>query len=132
MRRVRGFCAMNEPYLLRRRLLAWGLVFGIWTLIGLFDAAQVYLQGQLVRSQTPPPQPPDTRTSVPRTPEQPTPEQPTYLWCALVIGVADWYVLAALTPLVYFLARRYSFAPGHRTRDIFLHAIVSSLCALVV
>jgi two-component system, LytTR family, sensor kinase len=98
---------MNEPYLLRRRLLAWSLVFGIWTLIGLFDAAQVYLWGQMAN-------------------------KPTSWWCALVIGVVDWYVLAALTPLVYLLARRFRFERGQRTRDVLLHVIASGLCALVV
>src|SRR5262249_35358233 len=53
-------------------------------------------------------------------------------WNALIIGLVDWYVLAALTPLIYFLARHFRFEPRQRARDIVLHLVVSCLCALVV
>src|SRR5262245_22656864 len=98
---------MNEPYLLKRRLLAWGLVVGLWTLLGVIDATQIYLQSQLTGVHTD-------------------------WWNALIIGLIDWYVLAALTPLIYFLARHFRFEPRQRARDIVLHIVVSCLCALVV
>jgi sensor histidine kinase YesM len=90
------------------RRLKWGLIFGIWTLIGLMDATQVYLRPSYVD------------------------DTPRQSWLgALVIGVSDWYLLALLTPVIFYLARRFSFKQ-HRGRDIAVHLLAAVCCALLV
>ncbi len=71
---------MSDSTILNRRLLWFAVVFGVWTLIGLLDAVQIYLQHAYV-------------------------QEPIAWWIALLAGVTDWYIWAALTPLIVFLAR---------------------------
>jgi two-component sensor histidine kinase len=83
------------------------LYFGVWTLAGLFDAAQSCLHSLHAR-------------------------QPFDVWRNLVIGISDWYVLAALTPGIFWLARRFPVEPPHRVRDGALHVGAGILCSLIV
>jgi two-component sensor histidine kinase len=80
------------------------LCLGAWTLVGLFDAWQAYLHSLFNNSAF-------------------------VWWRALLLGVSDWYVMAALTPAIFFLARRFPFAPGHRVRDGAVHALASCVCS---
>jgi signal transduction histidine kinase len=48
------------------------------------------------------------------------------------VGLSDWYVWAALTPLVLWLARRYPLRAGRWGRPLLLHTAVSVALALLL
>jgi hypothetical protein len=83
------------------------LVWGIWTVVGLVDAGQSYFLHAT------------TGTPVP-------------LWTCLLLGVSDWYVWAAFTPLIVWMARRWPLAPGAWGFPLFFHLAASLLTSLVV
>jgi two-component system, LytTR family, sensor kinase len=111
-----GYNALNLPTtrdlkmyrnLLRYRAVRWGLCFGFWTCLGLLNVTQSYLH-HLQRGQS-------------------------IVWSGvLLIAFADWWLWAALTPLILYLARRFPLEPPAWRRHLLLHAGVSALVALAV
>jgi signal transduction histidine kinase len=96
------------PTALPRRPWAWvALVFAVCTLLGLINAGQSCLHALSAH-------------------------RPISWWYVAVVGLADWYVWAALTPLVLWLARRYPLRAGRWGRPLLLHAAVSVALALLV
>ena len=67
-----------------RRWVLWAVVFAVWTLLGLLDAGQMSVIYLIA-------------------------DKPFAWWQVLAVGCADWYMWAALTPFVLWLARRYPF-----------------------
>ena len=83
-----------------RRLLRLGMIWGIWTLIGLFFTSQLYL----ARLYT---------------------EKPLPWTTALIIQLTGSYLWALATPLVLWLARRFPFDRQHWLRNLSVHLGVS-------
>jgi signal transduction histidine kinase len=73
---------MNDGNLCHRRWLRWSLIFGLWTLMGLFDGYQTFLCSGFIG-------------------------RPMPLNVAILRGLAEWYIWAALAPFIFRLARRY-------------------------
>jgi signal transduction histidine kinase len=93
--------------LLQYRAVRWGLCFGFWTCLGLFNVTQGYVQ----RYQTGEP----------------------IVWSEiLVTAFVDWWLWAALTPLLLYLARRFPLEPPAWRRHLLVHAAVSAAAALVM
>jgi signal transduction histidine kinase len=82
-------------------------VFAVCTLLGLINVGQSCLHALLAG-------------------------RPFSWWRAAVVGLADWYAWAALTPLVLWLARRYPLRAGRWGRPLLLHAAVSVALALLI
>ncbi len=90
-----------------RRWVLWAVVFAVWTLLGLIDAGQMSVIYLLA-------------------------DKPFTWWQVLAVGCADWYMWAALTPLVLWLARRYPFRAKSWPRRLLLHGAVSVALSLLV
>src|SRR5262245_60365438 len=82
-----GYAAAQTPSAPRPHFLSrwWpriGLIFAIFTLVGVLEAGQSIMM-QLVSNKSP------------------------SGWRALLLGVADWYMWAALTPFVLWASQLY-------------------------
>jgi two-component system LytT family sensor kinase len=82
--------------MLERRWIRWLLIFGCWTLLGLFSATRMALNyaygGYPVRWQP-----------------------------VLTFALTDWYVWALLSPMIVWLARRFAIEP-RAGNEGFLHS----------
>lgn len=87
---------MNPP-LTQRRWLRWGAALALWTLIGLAFASQFYLSSSKLG-------------------------RPVSWGQALGYSLADWYVFAALSAPVIWLARRLRFERANWARRALAHA----------
>jgi hypothetical protein len=87
------------PYL-ERRWVRWSLYIAFWTMLAMINVGQNYYS-RWIRGN------------------------PFVLWKAMVLGVSDWYMWAALAPLVYQLARRYPLDQRRWSMSLPLHVIVS-------
>jgi len=94
--------------LLQRRWARWFLFISFWTALGLFNAGQSYISRRVAR------------------------DLPFNLVDAIVIGVVDWYLWAALVPLIYVLVRHYPLDQGNWPSSVPLHLSVGTLCTLFV
>ncbi|HEX8652671.1 MAG TPA: histidine kinase [Pyrinomonadaceae bacterium] len=90
-----------------RRLLRLGMIWGIWTLIGLFFTSQLYL----ARLYT---------------------EKPLAWLNVLVVQLAGSYLWALATPLILWLARRFPFERRHWLRNLSVHLSVSVLLITLI
>jgi signal transduction histidine kinase len=77
-----------------------------WTLLGFLNVSQTYFM----------------RTTLGR---------PFDFWEALVYGLTDWYIWAALAPVVWFLGRWFPLEQGRWVRHLPLHVVFSFICAFV-
>jgi two-component sensor histidine kinase len=87
------------PYL-ERRWVRWSLYIGFWTMLAMINVGQNYYKNWIRGN-------------------------PFDLWKAMLLGVSDWYMWAALAPLVYQLARRYPLDQRRWSMSLPLHVIVS-------
>jgi signal transduction histidine kinase len=99
---------MNAQPLLQRRWVWWALVFAVWTLLGLLDAGATYFHWALVLGR------------------------PLPWWQVVGLGFADWYICAALTPAVFWIARRCSFRQGRWPLRLLFHLGASLLFGVLV
>ncbi len=90
---------------LPRRWFKWLLWFGFWTLIGLSFAFQFHISS--------------AKAGLEVTWKQ-----------AVGYALGDWYVFAALSIPVVWLARRFDFESGHRRRSLAVHLPGSLLFSL--
>jgi signal transduction histidine kinase len=98
---------MNATPLWHRLLWRCLLILGFWTALGLVDAGQsCYL---LVCAN-----------------------QPIVWWRVLATAFSDWYLWAALTPLVLWLVRHYPIVRPQRAWRIFFHLVVSLALTFLV
>lgn len=81
-----------------RRFLQWALIFAGWTLIVLTFSVQAYVFA-VVRGRT------------------------DSYWHEFILASSEWYVWAALTPLVLFLCRRFRIASQNWPRALLLHLV---------
>ncbi len=98
---------MRARQLLQHRWVRWCLYLGFWTLLGLCNVCQGTIYHLTVGTPC-------------VWPEQ------------LVVGCTDWYIWAAITPLILALARRFPFGRATWRRSLAVHAAGSVLAALVV
>jgi len=92
----------------QRRWARWALFIAFWTFLGLFNAGQSYISRRIANNL------------------------PFNLVDAIVIGVVDWYLWAALVPLIYFLVRRYPLDQQNWPTSLPLHMAVGTLCTLLI
>jgi two-component system LytT family sensor kinase len=81
-----------------RRLLRWALIFAAWTLIVVTFSVQAYVFA-VARGR------------------------PDNFWHEFLVASSDWYVWAALTPLVLFFCRRFRITSDNWISTILLHLI---------
>jgi signal transduction histidine kinase len=99
---------MNDRPLLERRGVRWGLFFGLWTALGLFDAVQTWGLVRLLGS--------------PLTPRE-----------VFSLALAEWYLWAPLAWLLLRIGRRFPCEPGRwRSRLALLLAVSAAFAALKV
>jgi len=96
----------KHPSLLGRWWARCLVVFAIWTAVGLIDASQAYIY-HVSRGD------------------------PLPVSAALLIGVADWYVWALLTPFIVWMAGRFPLEQPTAAR-LLLHAVASIVTSLIV
>jgi two-component system, LytTR family, sensor kinase len=107
---------MNRLLLLQRPWARWLLIFGLLTLVALFEASQSFmLLHFFVQRRTPPPGPPPP---------------PMSLGTILTISLVEWYVWAALAPLLIFAARRFAFEPTRWRTSLALLLGLTAVVAL--
>jgi two-component system, LytTR family, sensor kinase len=99
---------MDKQPLPQRRWVWWALIFAAWTVLGLLDVGATYFHWGLVLKKHVP------------------------WWQAVGFGFCDWYIWAALTPAVFWLARRFSFRQGRWPLRLLFHLVVSLFFAIVV
>jgi signal transduction histidine kinase len=98
---------MNADNFLDRRWVRWGLGLGIWTVVGLFDACQMALYHAYQGYDMPWPR-------------------------VLFIGLFDWYYWALLTPVIFFVARRFPVEHGRWMWHLPVHAAAAIFFATLV
>jgi two-component system LytT family sensor kinase len=89
------------------RINRLGLFIGFWTLLGLINVGQSYF-AHLSRGA------------------------PFDFSSALLLGVSDWYVWAALTPLIIWLGRRFRLDRRPLLLNLFVHVVMTLLCVMTV
>lgn len=82
----------------KRRLLQWVLILTGWTLIVVTFSVQAYVFA-VARGR------------------------PDNFWHEFLVASTDWYIWAALTPLVLFLCRRFRIASQNWPRAVLLHLV---------
>jgi len=83
---------------IKRRGLTWALIFAGWTLIVVTFSVQAYVFA-VARGR------------------------PDNFWHEFLVASTEWYVWAALTPLVLFLCRRFRIASQNWPRAVLLHLV---------
>jgi two-component system LytT family sensor kinase len=96
---------MNLESALEKKHLKWLAIWGLWTLFGVFFTSQVALQSQLS-------------------------ENPTPFWRVLMWQLFSGYVWFAISPLILFLGRTFTFDNGGWKRAIPIHLGASIVLAL--
>ena len=96
--------------ILSRRLVRYGLIWGVWTIVGLFFTTQIYVSDYVAK-------------------------QPIRYTRPLLVQTSACYLWALATPLVLWLSRRYSIQRHNWLRRgafhfLFSLALVSALLAL--
>ena len=81
-----------------RRFLQWALIFAAWTLIVLTFSVQAYVFA-VARGR------------------------PDNFWHEFLIASSDWYIWAALTPLVLFFCRRFRITSDNWIPTVVMHLI---------
>jgi len=82
-----------------RRLLQWALIFAAWTLIVVTFSVQAYVFA-VARGR------------------------PDNFWHEFLVASSDWYIWAALTPLVLYFCRRFRITSDDWVPTVLMHLIV--------
>src|SRR5438874_2133222 len=85
---------MKETMVLQQRWVRWGLIFGFWTLLGVFFGIQLYLINALEY------------------------RHPISWRQAMFWALSDWYIWAMLSPLVLWLARLFHLSRESWAQDL--------------
>ena len=97
---------MNAGSLLRSRLKTWGVVFAVSSIIGLFFAAQMHYSAAAFG-------------------------RPVSWGQALYWTLGDWYEWAILSPIIFWLARRFTFERGRWRRSFGIHLVAAVIVSVV-
>ena len=98
---------MASPVASRSRVTKWLLIFGVWTLFGLFFASQFALQNQLS-------------------------ENPISFWRILSWQLSSGYAWFLASPLIFWLSKKYAFDDGKWKASVPIHVVASVVVALGV
>jgi two-component system, LytTR family, sensor kinase len=101
--------ALRSLFLLQHRWVRWTLYLGFMTLLGLINTGQSYLYCTAYGT-----------TGNFR------------FWPTLALGVCDWYLWAALTPAIIWLAHRFPFYPERWGRSLAVHLACNLLMSFIV
>lgn len=93
--------------LLVQRASRWLWFFSGWTALGLFSATQIYIRYAYYSDN-----PPDWQK-------------------ALTIALLDWYSWAALSPLLFWIARRFPFERNVRGASLGVHFFAGISCSFL-
>ena len=85
----------------------WLIIFGVWTLIGLFFASQFALQNQLSESPVP-------------------------FWRILSWQLASGYAWFLASPFILWLSKRYPFEDGRWKASVPIHIVASIVVSLAI
>jgi two-component system LytT family sensor kinase len=96
---------MASPVPSRRRVTKWLLIFGVWTLFGLFFASQFALQNQLS-------------------------ENPISFWRILSWQLASGYAWFVVSPIIFWLSKRFPFDDGRWKTSVPIHVVASIVVSL--
>ena len=91
------------------RWVRWLLIFGVWTLLALFDASQSYFLLHFLVER----------------------KHPMDLGKILILSLSDWYTWAALAPCLVWLARRFPFDQQRWRSWLMVLLLLSAFFALV-
>jgi sensor histidine kinase YesM len=97
---------MRQSSLTKRRLIGWSVVFACYTMLNLFTASRIYISYSYGNYSI-------------------------SWWRALLLAMPDWYGWALLTPLIYFLARRFPIERGVIVRALMVHIPASLLISIL-
>lgn len=89
-----------------RRFLQWALIFSAWTLIVVTFSVQAYV------------------FAVAR-------DRPDNFWHEFLVAASDWYIWAALTPLVLFFCRRFRITSNNWLSVVPVHLAVGVLISFL-
>ncbi len=89
-----------------RRFLQWALIFVAWTLIVVTFSVQAYVFA-LARGR------------------------PDSFWHEFLVAASDWYIWAALTPLVLFFCRRFRIRSDNWLSSVSVHLAVGVVISLL-
>lgn len=105
-----GIPTLPHDRFLSRWWLRLGLILAIFTLVGILETGQGLIMQYLSN-------------------------RPASAWQALVLGLADWYIWAALTPFVLWAAQHFPIVQRNWLLSLLrllLHLVLSTLCATIV
>jgi signal transduction histidine kinase len=97
---------MQRSFLTKRRLLVWSAVFAAYTLLNIFAASRIYISYSYGN-------------------------YPISWRLALLLALPDWYGWMLLTPLIYFLARRFTVERAVIPRALLIHIPASLLLSIL-
>jgi signal transduction histidine kinase len=89
---------------MRARLRLWAWIWAGWTALALFFAISLWLN---YLSQN----------------------RPANFRASLIVSLAEWWLWVPLTPVAIALARRFSFHPRRRGRDVVVHLAAAAVLA---
>jgi two-component system, LytTR family, sensor kinase len=89
-----------------RRFLQWALIFAAWTLIVVTFSVQAYVFA-VARGR------------------------PDSFWHEFLVAASDWYIWAALTPLVLFFCRRFRITSDNWLSSVSVHLAVGVVISLL-
>jgi hypothetical protein len=92
---------------LARRWSRFGLVMGLFTVLGLIDAGQIYMHVRRFSGNA------------------------IHWEEAIAVGLGDWYLWAALSPLIFYLARRFPLTAARWRSRLLIHFYFGSLLVLL-
>src|SRR6266705_1708270 len=97
---------MTSRAAIRTSWTKWGLIFALWTLLGLASSSQFYLTHAKIG-------------------------QPVTWRFALGRNLADWYLFALLSIPATCLARRFPFDRVHWVRRLAVHLLASATFSIL-
>ncbi len=92
---------------LRKQVVRVALYLGFWTLLGVFDATRSYFIHQSVG-------------------------RPFQWWFAITVGLSDWYMWAALAPVVVHLTRQHPMGGRRWPYNLAVHLVVCLLLSFLI
>lgn len=98
---------MASSFADRGPVTKWLIIFGIWTLFGLFFASQFALQNQLS-------------------------ENPISFWRILSWQLVSGYAWFAVSPVIFWLSKRFPFEDGKWKSAVPIHVVASIVVSLTV
>src|SRR3989442_15081063 len=102
----RFLARMSAPPVEKKWLTTWAAVLAIASVIGVFFAAQMHFSSAAFG-------------------------RPVGWGQALYWALGDWYEWAILSPLIFWLSRRFSFERGRWRRSLAIHFVAGILLSVV-